>query len=864
VRTAHCPGKLWIDRPGFRNLHTSKSGIDFNASWQDIPVEHQIKMKNYAPHRFTASLIAALALLPVPGVCLAKTSVVQHGNVVMLQNDQVKVEYDLTTGTYSAYSRKEKTSNIAGACLQIDEFAANAAGLTRTWESAPVKDDLGTGRKLLITASGRGMPDLILEIALYDDRTFLTLNGGVKNTLGQSIRVKEINPIHLAKAFDGVRPKSDLRMLNGPGGAGMGPRMDGVKQTVGGETRVYCTTNMESPNNLLATFVHEGKRMSIVLGGLTYHDYSKYASASRGGDADLIVSVMCWDPVGKLVDAGSSYFPDDRCYLDFCTGNPFEALEQYGLSIRAAQQVKLMINDFPTVDGWYVANPSYGGGPEANNTAGMVALMDAAAKSGFLRYSKVAVRLVPDDYGANNEQGWWDEEHWQKYGHYVKPYETTKKWGQAVIERGGIPLIYSQTTSYSRDFMAAHPDWYLFNDTKRLIKADGSLDYGKGSLDFTDPGLKAHLRQVYENLRDGGIAGLMFDYPEDRFRLDNGFEDKYSTAAAAYRTIFALPKTILGLDSYIDERNVWAHPNDRGCFMDVTAGVVDSQRVWGDTDVATPEMYSRCGHRWYKNRVIFTYDMDSKNLFKVLPNNRDGLRQLLTMVYTVAPRLVLATSFSRMTPEQLHDLERIYPLHATPRSARPLDAFTREDGIPRVYDYAVDKTWHQLAFYNPDVKAEATIGVDLRKDSSSGGMGLNAKRSYYVYDFWNDTFRGKFPGSGRLEQTLRPGEVRMMSVHEVTKHPQFISSNRHVMQGYVDVLKTDWNPATRTLSGTSKVVGGETYKLVIATNGRKPTSCSAQGAKAEIKEINNAGGLAVLSIDLAENGTLDWSVSFQR
>ena len=520
------------------------------------------------------------------------------------------------------------------------------------------------------------------------------------------------------------------------------------------------------------------------------------------------------------------------------------------------------INDFPTVCGWYVASFGGGGGGEPNNSAGMVALMDAAAKSGFLRYSKVAIRLVPDDYGANNEQGWWDEAHWQKYGHYVQPYETTRKWAQAVRERGGIPLTYSQTGSNSRDFIATHPDWYLFNDTNRLFDAKGNLTF-KSAPDFTDPGFQAHLRKVYENMRAGGLAGLMFDYPESAFRQDGGFEDQYATAAAAYRTIFALPKTILGPDSFIDERNVWSQPIDRGCFMDLTAGVVDSQRVWGDTDVATPEMYSRCGHRWYKNRVIFTYDMDSKNLFKVAPNNRDGLRQLLTMVYTVAPRLVLANSFARMTPEQLHDLSRIYPIHTTPHSARPLDSFTREDGIPRIYDQPIDQAWHQLAFYNPDVKAAGTISVEIGEDSSFGGMGLDPAKSYFVYDFWNDAFLGKFPGKARLEQTLRPGEVRMMSVHEVTKHPQFISSNRHVLQGYVDVLKTDWRPATRTLTGTSKVVGGETYKLVLATNGRRPAACSAPGATAQIQVTSTeAGGLAVLSIDKTENGTVDWTVSF--
>ena len=41
-------------------------------------------MKDHAPLRLAAILIAAVALLPAPNVCLAKTSVVKHGNVVVL------------------------------------------------------------------------------------------------------------------------------------------------------------------------------------------------------------------------------------------------------------------------------------------------------------------------------------------------------------------------------------------------------------------------------------------------------------------------------------------------------------------------------------------------------------------------------------------------------------------------------------------------------------------------------------------------------------------------------------------------------------------------------------------------------------
>ena len=818
-----------------------------------------VRIKKHIARCMVPILIASFLILSLSNRSMAQTTVSNQGNSVVLQNERVKIEYDLSRGTYSAYNLKDKTSNIVGATLQINDYTADAEGLSRTYDNVVVNDELGSGRKLVITTSGKGNPDLILELSLYDGKSFIVMNGGLKNTIVHDISITTINPVYQAIAFDGTSPKTDLRMLNGPGGAGHYEGKGADTRLTGRETRVYSINSMESPNNILATFINNGKRKSIVLGGLTYHEFSKYAIVKRVGENNLSAEVFIWDPVGKLVDMGKSWLSDEKYYLDFCTENPFETLEQYGLSLKAAQKVNLKIHDFPTVCAWYVAAFSNGGTKEeANNSAGTVAMMDAIVKSGFLKYSKAAVRLVPDDYGENNEQGWWNDEYWQKYGHYIKPYETTKKWGQAIIDRGGIPLTYSQTGSTSRDFIAAYPEWYLFNDTRLLFDKDGNKSY-KTTLDYSDPGLQEYLVKVYQNLKDGGIEGLMFDYPEDGFQPNGGFEDKYATAASVYRTIFEIPKKVLGPDSYIDERNIWGQPYGRGCFMDITAGVADNQRVWGDNDIVTPEMISRCGHRWYKNRVIYCYDMDAKNLFK--PKNRDGVRQLLTMVYVAAPRLVLANSFSRMTPEMIYDLSRIYPIHSTPKSARPLDAFTRNDGIPRIYDYEIDGTWHQLTFYNPDADSENGIEVELGTSSTFGGMGLNPARSYYVYDFWNDAFVGKFPGNGKLQQTLRKGEARMMSVHEAEKNPQVISSNRHIMQGYTDVSGIQWDTVGIRLKGTSKVVGAETYKLVIATNGCKAVSCKAADAK--VKLIRGAdANLIILAIDKPENGTIEWSISF--
>ena len=70
-----------------------------------------------------------------------------------------------------------------------------------------------------------------------------------------------------------------------------------------------------------------------------------------------------------------------------------------------------------------------------------------------------------------------------------------------------------------------------------------------------------------------------------------------------------------------------------------------------------------------------------------------------------------------------------------------------------------------------------------------------------MYDFWNDRFVGKLPGEARLAQTLRPGEARMMSVHRATEHPQFLSTDRHLMQGFLELSDVRWDATRSRLTG---------------------------------------------------------------
>lgn len=588
----------------------------------------------------------------------------------------------------------------------------------------------------------------------------------------------------------------------------------------------------------------------------------------------LELNLYAEDPIGKLVDLGQTYLPEeDAFYLDFSTVNPLLAAEKYAQAVKKAQQVQLNSYYFPTICLWYAMQPHYGGKDlkirAINDTPGAVDEMERVKKSGWLKYTTMGIRLVPDSYGENNENGWWDDKHWQLHGsgdeqsqggkgmeliggHYRKPFETSKKWAQAITDLGGLPFTYFQTGVRSKDYAAQFPQHMLYNQS--YYKVENQLDRfnaNYGTYDFTDTGFVNHLKKVYKNLNNAGVVGMMFDYPHTAWAPYGGMDDIYATTASHYRKVFELASSGLGKDSYVQERNL-----TRG--SDLTVGIVESQRIWGDTDGLNSEMVKRGGLRWYKNRVLFNYDMDAKSINNAQINEgQDGVNKLLTMSYVTGSRLLIGESFAKLDSQQIYQLSRVFPFHQTSKSARPIDAFSND--YPRVYDFEVDSTWHQLTFYNEDNNHPKTITASFSGSPGFGGLGLNQQNKYYVYDFWNNNLIGIFNGTDSLTQTLRKGEARMMSVHQKKNHPQVLSTDRHLMQGYIEL--SDVKYSNSALSGRVQMVEGETMKIIIATNGKNPKSASLQSGKASFKLLDD--NLMELSLISRQGGKSKYNIQFE-
>ena len=144
-------------------------------------------------------------------------------------------------------------------------------------------------------------------------------------------------------------------------------------------------------------------------------------------------------------------------------------------------------------------------------------------------------------------------------------------------------------------------------------------------------------------------------------------------------------------------------------------------------------------------------------------------------------------------------------------TARPVDFL--ENDPSRVWQLTDDSGGTRrdvIGLFNFD-DAPATISVPLNR------LDLPAASSYAAFDFWANKFLP--PVTDAITATLPPHACQILALRPMLDHPFVLSTSRHITQGMIELTGEKWDPATRTLSGTSHVVGGDPYEVRIAAPG---------------------------------------------
>ena len=97
---------------------------------------------------------------------------------------------------------------------------------------------------------------------------YIILSAGIENKSKDTVIVKKIMPLAGGKIFTGKNLTENLRILDGNGGAE--------------ETFMRDYPNVRSRNNFLIHFGNQKESHSLVMGGITYNEFNKFAQIGKG------------------------------------------------------------------------------------------------------------------------------------------------------------------------------------------------------------------------------------------------------------------------------------------------------------------------------------------------------------------------------------------------------------------------------------------------------------------------------------------------------------------------------------------------------------------------------------------------------
>ena len=369
---------------------------------------------------------------------------------VILGNETLALAFKLTNGTYSISNKVTGQLVIDQAGVLGDCWGNAEKGMRFKYTREKVKDALGQGRRLVVAMEhpgARAMPVYLFSYTVYEGRGAVVMGFGLRNTMKHGARLMKAAPLTHGRLVSGNALEGP-QTLNGAAGAEA--------------PRVQAGLTRSSPNSLLLTGTAGGKRRSVVWGGLAYKEYGKWVELQKGA-----IGMWAEDPVGRLVDAGQTYFSEDTFYLEVTQPDPFVALEGYGLAMRAANHARPNVYDFPTLCGWAVGALS--GLGNINNSVALVHELELAQKAGVTstpRWPSAWSRIPIATKTATLNRGGGMTPIGPNMAICARPTRPSPS-GARLKERDGVPFTYFQVGLPSDDYAQGFPGHMLFNDISR-------------------------------------------------------------------------------------------------------------------------------------------------------------------------------------------------------------------------------------------------------------------------------------------------------------------------------------------------------------------------------------------------------------
>jgi len=407
----------------------------------------------------------------------------------------------------------------------------------------------------------------------------------------------------------------------------------------------------------------------------------------------------------------------------------------------------------------------------------------------------------------------------------------------------------------STNFYLAHKEWFLHGSDGKPL----STWNGKFTIDPSHPEVINHLREIhriasrewgYEYFKIDGMSGRgpgycahFFERPEIRARFkDPACPDPFERCVRAFREGIGEDRVFLAC---------------QGHFTGPEAAYADASRT--GADIVHPNQpakwpnllnQARCTlNQIFVNNIVFFTDPDTLMIGDYL--GIEQARLATTVVALPGQMMFSGDKLAELKPERMRLLQQALPVC----DVRPMDLFPVFDMLP-VWALHVRRPfaeWQVVALFNWDEK-EAELGFTF------DDLGLDAAADYAIYEFWTGTYQGV--RKARFDMPVPGHGVRLLAVHRAQAVPQFLSSDRHITQGGVELTGLAWDGARNVLTGAVKAVKDHpvTLRFRVPQGFALASASSADGITCQAAaEANGAVAVKLLSgVSQEVPFTLSW------
>lgn len=555
-------------------------------------------------------------------------------------------------------------------------------------------------------------------------------------------------------------------------------------------------------------------------------------------------SVLC---KGFLLKSGQEISSDK--FVIVAGNSPYKALETYATLMQVESNGKNGI-----INGW--CNWFY----TMNNFNEDEILENARFASETLK--PYGLEYIQIDEGFQIAHGNWNGN--KKFPHGLKWFcDSIKRLGL----KPGIwvsPFVISENT----DVFTHHKDWVIKDeagiparigpwpsDTTAWYRDETPKRY---CLDITN----ADAFKWYKNLIDTiiniwGFQMIKIDFVAWTVFSANRFYNPSFTPAQVYRLAMKTIRDIGGDKIQILD----CGPGN------VSSGYINSMRIEYDqnygTDADAWRQYfignscsaGAAGKRYYFNNKVWINDIDHVCL-DILSNS--NARAVATLIGLSGGNTMSGDKLYNLSVEKIEMLKKIFP--STPEQAMPVKLFDHDP--QSIFICHIERPfskWDVLAIFNPDQKNTLTYHVDL------ASLKLDQSKSYLWFDFWNEKFFGELSNDSVL--LVNPGDILLCSIHEKSMQPQVISTNRHIKQGAVELLNTQYDSTINSLKATSFCPKGSSHSVYIyvpenfywiPANG----TIYEDSDTMHVRSVNQR--ILRIDLDFKNSDTLNWHLSFRK